>query len=64
MENLTWKSCCRKRNCPEYAFDGEFIHIRDDFGGQIKLTPDQFSDIESELVYELDPGCCCSDSCS
>ena len=43
-----WKSCCRGRGCAEVAFDDEGILIRDHHGGLVRLTIDEY--IEMDLI--------------
>jgi len=39
---LLWINCCKGRgNCPEVAIDSH-IHIKDDHGGEIKLTAEEY----------------------
>lgn len=65
MTELPWKnSCCRKRGCPEVATDDDYIYIRDDYGGQVKLTPDELDGILYTLAKEeMEAASCCSDRC-
>lgn len=48
---MSWHTCCRGRrsSCPQIAVEGKTVLIRDDFGGQIQLTLDQFQDVEWKL---------------
>ncbi len=48
---MEWQMCCRGRRsaCPQIAVDGRTVYIRDDFGGQISVTLDQFQDIRWKL---------------
>jgi hypothetical protein len=48
---MKWQKCCRGRRseCPEIAIDGQYIHIKDDFGGMIVLTLDQFQDVRWKI---------------
>ena len=42
MENLIKLTLCQKGCCPTVEFDQESIIIRDDDGGKVSLTPEQF----------------------
>lgn len=54
-KQLTWRnSCCRKRGCPQVAFDGEFVYIRDDFGGMIKIKTTEFIGIHDIVLSETE----------
>jgi hypothetical protein len=41
-EDLKWTTCCKGRasSCPEIAIDGDYVHIRDDYGAEVKLKRD------------------------
>lgn len=68
MSELTWKNtCCRKGGCPEVAIDNEHIYIKDDHGGQIKLTLDELDNILYVLAkneMEKEAESCCGDRCA
>jgi hypothetical protein len=68
MSELTWKSiCCRKGGCPEVAVDEKgLIYIKDDHGGQVKLTPDELDNILYILAkneMEKEAAVCCGGHC-
>lgn len=47
-----WTTCCRgKDGCPEVAVDSEHIYIKDDHGGEIKVTASEFSAI-SKIIRD------------
>ena len=42
MKNVVKFNLCQKGCCPTVEFDQESIMIRDDEGGKVTLTPEQF----------------------
>lgn len=40
-----WTACCRGKGCPQVTIDSDFIYIKDDHGGQIKITASEFSSV-------------------
>lgn len=54
---MKWTTCCRGRrsNCPLVAVEDGIIYIRDDHGGEIRLTIPEYqmvTDLTSPLVAE------------
>ena len=43
-----WRSCCRGRKCAEVAFGEEGILIRDHLGGLVRLTVEEY--VEMDLI--------------
>lgn len=59
MAEPNWFNCCKGRgNCPHAAVD-EYIHIKDDHGGKVKLTPEEYllvvRRVKELLLEKLDP---------
>ena len=50
-----WISCCRGRSsaCPEIHIENDTIEIKDDFGSTVKMTIDQFRDLEDTISEVL-----------
>lgn len=34
-DSLKWTKCCKGRQCPEIALEGDNVHIKDDYGNQV-----------------------------
>ena len=48
---MNWQNCCRgRKSCPHIAVVGNVVHIRDDHGGEIKLTLDEFQSVQWKLT--------------
>lgn len=50
MSNENWTTCCRGRrsNCPQVKVEDGYVFIKDDFGGQVKLTIPEY-----QLVVDM-----------
>lgn len=50
MIEKNWTSCCRgrKSNCPQVKVEDGFVYIRDDRGGEVKLTIPEY-----QMVFDL-----------
>lgn len=45
-DDLKWTTLCRGKGCcPSIALEGEMLHVKDDYGQQIKITLNQLDDI-------------------
>lgn len=44
-EKQTFKLCCGGKKCPVVDIDGNNWSIKDDFGGSVKLTTAQISEL-------------------
>lgn len=52
---MRWTVCCRGRQsaCPKIQVENGSIHIRDDYGGMVKMALDEF-DVVVEQTRRLD----------
>lgn len=50
----TWQSCCRGRKCAHFKVEGEEVLIRDDFGGEVRLNPDELNGFVDQMVERRD----------
>lgn len=53
-----WVNCCKGRKCPHIKLGDEEARIRDDFGNEVKMSLNQFSDLLDkgrELLVEWFP---------
>lgn len=48
-----WITCCRGKGCPQIAVDSNFIYIKDDHGGQIKITASEYASISKQIRTEI-----------
>ena len=49
MTAKDWTACCRGKGCPQVTIDSDFIYIKDDHGGQIKITTSEFSSVSKTI---------------